>query len=338
MFGTDIGIDLGTANIIVYVRRRGVVVREPSVVAIERESRRILAVGEEARAMIGRTPGNIVAIRPLKDGVIADYDVTQTMLAYFIQRVCGRRPLFKPRVVVCVPSGVTGVEKRAVLEAAGQAGAREVFLVSEPMAAAIGAGLPVGEAAGNLVVDMGGGTIDIAVISLGGEVVSESLRLAGDKLDEAIIRHLKRHHNLIIGERTAEDIKIKIGTAYPDGDHRQMEVCGRDGVTGLPRTIVLTARDTWLAIEEQVRTTIDTIKSVLERTPPELAADIMEKGIVLTGGGALLVGLPQVLREATGIPVHVAEDPLSCVAMGTGRVLESLSVYREKIALATRSS
>ena len=339
MFGmaTDIGIDLGTTNILIYVSGKGIVIREPSVVALERETNRILAVGEEARQMIGRTPGNIVAIRPLKDGVIADYDVTETMLKYFIEKVSPRPRLFRPRVVVCVPSGVTSVEKRAVLEAVMQAGAKRTHLIEEPMAAAIGAGLDIREARGNMVVDIGGGTTDVAIISLSGIVVSESLRMGGDKFDEAIIRYIKKMYNLMIGERTAEDIKIQIGSAYPEGEGKSMEIRGRDLVTGLPRTIKFTSADTFQALSEPITAVIDGIKSVLERTPPELAADIVDKGIVLTGGGSLLHGFTRLLNEETDIPIHLAEDPMSCVALGTGKVLESVEGFRSGLIVGSRS-
>ena len=339
MFGmaTDIGIDLGTTNILIYVSGKGIVIREPSVVALERETNRILAVGEEARQMIGRTPGNIVAIRPLKDGVIADYDVTETMLKYFIEKVSPRPRLFRPQVVVCVPSGVTSVEKRAVLEAVMQAGAKRTHLIEEPMAAAIGAGLDIREARGNMVVDIGGGTTDVAIISLSGIVVSESLRMGGDKFDEAIIRYIKKMYNLMIGERTAEDIKIQIGSAYPEGEGKSMEIRGRDLVTGLPRTIKFTSADTFQALSEPITAVIDGIKSVLERTPPELAADIVDKGIVLTGGGSLLHGFTRLLNEETDIPIHLAEDPMSCVALGTGKVLESVEGFRSGLIVGSRS-
>ena len=337
MFAKDIGIDLGTANVIIYVRGKGVVSREPCVVAIDQETNRVLAVGEEARQMIGRTPGNIVAIRPLKDGVIADYHVTETMLKRYIQRVCGKRPLFKPRVVICVPSGVTSVEKRAVLEAAMQAGAKQVYLISEPMAAAIGAGLQVAEASGNMVVDIGGGTTDIAVISLGGEVISDSIRIAGDKFDDAIVRYVRREYNLIIGERTAEACKIELGCVYNPDPDRTMEIRGRDAVTGLPRTVEINQVQVAAALDESVRAIIQAVRTVLEKTPPELSADIMEKGIVLTGGGALLEGFPQLLSAETGIPAHLADDPMSCVAVGTGKVLESLDRLKESVVVASRA-
>ncbi len=335
--GTDVGVDLGTANILVYLRGKGIVIREPSVVALEKETNRILAVGEEARQMIGRTPGNIIAVRPLKDGVIADYDVTETMLKYFIEKVCPRPRLLRPQVVVCVPSGVTSVEKRAVLEAAMQAGAKRTFLIEEPMAAAIGAGIDISEASGNMVVDIGGGTTDIAIISLGGIVVSESLRIGGDKFDEAIIRYIKKMYNLMIGERTAEDIKIEIGSAYPEGEGKAKEIRGRDLVTGLPRTIKFTSADTFQALSEPITSIIDGIKSVLERTPPELASDIVDKGMVLTGGGSLLHGFTRLLSEETEIPIHLAEDPMSCVALGTGKVLESVEGLRSSLIVGSRS-
>lgn len=336
---TDIGIDLGTASVIIYVKNKGIVIREPSVVALQRDNNKILAVGEEARQMIGRTPGNIVAIRPLRDGVIADYDVTETMLRYFIEKVCPKPRLFRPRIVICVPSGVTSVEKRAVLEAAMQAGAKKTYLVEEPMAAAIGAELDIVEASGNMVVDIGGGTTDVAIISLGGIVVSESLRIGGDKFDDAIIRYIKKMYNMIVGERTAEDIKIQIASAYPDGEEKSMEIRGRDLVTGLPRTIKFTSNDTFQALSEPITAIIDGIKSVLERTPPELASDIVDKGIILTGGGSLLHGFPKLLAEETGIPIHLAQDPLSCVALGTGTILdnENLETVRQNIIIGSRS-
>lgn len=334
---TDIGIDLGTATVLVYVRGKGVLIREPSVVAIEKETNRILAVGEEARRMIGRTPGNIVAVRPLKDGVIADYDVTETMLKHFIEKVCPKPRLFRPQIIVCVPSGVTSVEKRAVLEAAMQAGAKHTYLIEEPMAAAIGAGLNIYEASGNMVVDIGGGTSDIAIISLGGIVVSESLRVGGDKFDEAIIRYIKKMYNLMVGERTAEEIKIEVGSAYPEGEGKSMDIRGRDLVTGLPRTIKFTSADSYQALAEPITAIVDGIKSVLERTPPELASDIVDKGIVMTGGGSLLNGFTKLLSEETGIPIHLAEDPLSCVVLGTGKVLESMDGLKGSLIVGSRS-
>lgn len=337
MFASDIGIDLGTANILVYVRGKGVVIHEPSVVAMEVGTGQLRAIGEEARQMIGRTPGNIRAIRPLSDGVIADYEITEQILRYFMDKAAGRRRLFRPRVVICVPSGVTGVEKRAVLEAAGRAGAKEVYLISEPMAAAIGCGLDIAAPTANMVVDIGGGTTDIAVISLGGEVVSESMRLGGDHFEEAIIRHIKREYNLAIGERTAEDIKINIGSAYPHSDKR-MTVRGRDLVSGLPCTIELSSADIYGAIEEPILAIVENIKKVLEITPPELAADIVNSGMVLTGGGALLDDLVPLLTEATRVPVHLADDPLTCVARGTGQVLDSIDKLKSGVILASNNT
>ncbi len=329
IFSRDMGIDLGTANSLVFVKKKGVVLREPSVVAIERESGQVLAVGEEAKQMIGRTPGNIVAIRPLKDGVIADFDTTQAMIRYFINKALKNRTFFiRPRVVIGVPSGVTPVEERAVREAAIQAGAREVYLIEEPMAAAIGAGLPVHEPTGNMIVDIGGGTTEVAVISLGGIVTSRSIRIAGDEMDEAIIQYIKRNYNLMIGERTAEDIKISIGSAYQPSALDEQEVRGRDLVTGLPKTIRVTAVEVHQALSETVTTILDAIKATLERTPPELASDIMDRGIIMAGGGALLRGLDRLVSEETGMPVSLAEQPLSAVAQGTGKVLDNISVLR----------
>ncbi|MBI3946580.1 MAG: rod shape-determining protein [Armatimonadetes bacterium] len=318
----DLGIDLGTANILVFWKGKGVVLREPSVVAINKTTNRILAVGEEARQMIGRTPGNIVAIRPMSEGVIADYTYTYRMLEYLVTKVCGARRLLKPRVLISVPCSATSVERRAVVEATKQAGAGEAYLIEEPMAAAIGAGLPIGSPSGNMVVDIGGGTTDIAVISLGGIVTAESLRIGGNKMDDVITRHIKRIYNLMIGERTAEEIKIKIGSAYPLESEMRIEVKGRDLVAGLPKTVEVTSDEVRDALAEPVGQIVERVKSVLERTPPELGADIIERGIMLTGGGALLRGLDQLLSRETNIPVHVAEDPLSCVAIGTGRALD----------------
>lgn len=332
MFGLDLGIDLGTSTSLVYVKGRGIVLCEPSVVAISRETNQVLAVGEEARMMLGRTPGNIVAIRPMRDGVIADYTITKAMLKHFIHRACGRRRLFKPQVVVCVPSGATSVERRAVVEAALEAGARRAFPIEEPMAAAIGAGLPIAGPQGNMVVDIGGGTTDIAIISLGGIVISDSVRVGGIRMDEAIMQYIRREHNLLIGERTAEEVKIRIGSAYPLEPEMQMEVKGRDLVTGLPRTITVTSEEIRRALQEPVRAIVDKVKDVLEQTPPELAADIVERGIVLTGGGALLRGIDRLLQEETGIPVHVAEDPISCVAIGAGRALEEIEALKRALA------
>jgi len=330
LFSKDMGIDLGTANSLVYVKGKGIVIREPSVVAIQKDTGQVLAVGEEAKRMIGRTPGNIVAIRPLRDGVIADFDVTQSMIKYFISKALrGRTFLVRPRVVVGVPSGVTAVEERAVREAALQAGAREAYLIEEPMAAAIGAGLPVHEPTGNMIVDIGGGTTEVAVISLGGIVTSRSIRIASDEMDEAIINHVKRAYNLMIGERTAEQIKIQIGTAYPTDTLETDEVRGRDLVSGLPKTVQITSAEIYKALLEPVTSIIDAIKVTLEHTPPELAADIMDRGIVMAGGGSLLRGLDRLVSEETGMPVHLADEPLLAVAYGAGRVLENIDVLRK---------
>ncbi|MHC9543862.1 MAG: rod shape-determining protein [Vulcanimicrobiota bacterium] len=316
------GIDLGTASVLVYVRGRGIVLSEPSVVAIDKNTDKILAVGEQARQMLGRTPANIVAIRPMRDGVIADYEVTEAMLKYFINRVYGRGwRLFRPYVMICVPAEVTSVEKRAVIEAALSAGAKKANLIEEPMAAAIGAGLSVEEPGGNMVVDIGGGTTDVAVISLGGIVVSESLRVAGNKMDEAIVRYIRKNYNLMIGERTAEDLKIQIGSAYPPQEPLSLNIRGRDLINGLPKSISVTSMEVMEAIEEPVSSIVEAVKSVLERTPPELAADIIDRGILLTGGGALLRGMDELLTKSTGMPVKVADDPISCVAIGTGKAV-----------------
>ncbi len=334
MFSRDMGIDLGTANSLVHVKGKGIVLMEPSVVAIQRETKAVLAVGNEAKLMIGRTPGNIIAIRPMKDGVIADFDVTQTMLRHFILRA-HRKTLFKPRVLVAVPSGVTEVERRAVIDATLQAGAREAYLIEEPMAAAIGAGLPVHEPTGNMIVDIGGGTTEVAVISLGGIVTSKSIRIAGDEMDEAITNYVKRSYNLMIGERTAEDIKIQIGSAYPLNDGETMDVKGRDLVTGLPKTITITAEEVRKALSEPVAAIIDAIKVTLEKTPPELAADIMDKGIIMTGGGSLLRGVDKLVADQTGMPVTITDEPLLGVVRGTGKALEELETLR-KILIASK--
>lgn len=325
----ELGVDLGTANLLVYVRGKGIVLREPSVVAINSISKKVKAVGEEARLMLGRTPGHIVAVRPMSDGVIADYTTTQKMLEYIFTKVVKRNRIFKPRVLICVPSQVTSVERRAVIQAAIEAGAREAFTIEEPMAAAIGAGLPISTPGGNMIVDIGGGTTDIAVISLGGIVASESLRVAGNRMDEVIIRFIKSAYSLMIGDRTAEDIKMRIGSAYPLEEEIVLSVKGRDMVAGLPKTIEVTSSEIREALAEPVTQIVEKVKRVLERTPPELAADIIERGVVLTGGGALLRGLDRLLSAATGIPIYVAEDPLSCVAIGTGRALEELGAIRE---------
>ncbi len=323
----DMGIDLGTANTLVYVKGKGIVLREPSVVAINSMNKKVLAVGEEAKKMIGRTPGNIVAIRPMKDGVIADFDVTQMMLKKFISKVIGKSAFASPRIIVCYPSGVTEVEKRAIDEAAKQAGAREVVLMEEPMAAAIGAGLPVDEPTGSMIVDIGGGTTEVAIISLDGIVTSKSLRIAGDELDQAIISYIKNEYNLMIGERTAENIKMELGSAFKLEEEKDMDIKGRDLISGLPKTITVTMEQIREALKEPVSAIIDAIKTTLEKTPPELAADIMEKGIMLAGGGALLKGLDKLINHETHMPVHIAESPLDCVALGAGKALE----YFDKI-------
>jgi len=325
MFGVmsnDIGIDLGTASILVYIKGKGVVLKEPSVVAIDRDADKIMAIGEDARLMIGRTPGNKVAVRPLRQGVISDYTMTEKMLKYFINKAVGKRTLRKPRIAVCIPSGATEVEKRAVKTATEQAGAREVTIIEEPVAAAIGAGIDISKACGNMIVDIGGGTADIAVISLGGTVVSTSIKVAGDDFDEALVRHMRKKHNLLIGERTAEEIKINIGAAYKRPELLTMEVRGRNLVTGLPKTIVVTSDETLEALLETSMQIVDAVHSVLERTPPELAADIYDRGIVLTGGGALLSGLDLLIEEKTGINTMIADDPLTAVAIGTGKYIE----------------
>lgn len=329
MFSRDIGIDLGTANTLVHLKGKGIVVREPSVVAINKKTNDILAVGDAAKEMIGRTPGNIVAIRPMKDGVIADFDVTQAMLKYFIKKAFSKGGFGKPRVVICVPSGVTEVEKRAVEEASLAAGAKEAYLIEEPMAAAIGANLPVEEPSGSMVVDIGGGTSEVAVISLGGIVTSKSLRIAGDELDEAIVHYVKKEYNLMIGERTAEEIKMTIGAAYPRPKEEKMEIRGRDLISGLPKNIIITSTEVADALKEPINAIVDSIKYTLEKTPPELAADIMDRGIMLTGGGALLSGLDKLIMDETGMPVNIAENPLDCVAMGSGKVLEEIETLKK---------
>ena len=332
----DMGIDLGTANTLVHVKGKGIVLREPSVVAIKSENGEVLAVGEDAKRMIGRTPGSIVAIRPMKDGVIADFDVTQAMLKYFIRKAMNTKSFVRPRVVVGVPSGVTEVEKRAVVDAAQQAGAREAYLIEEPMAAAIGAGLPVEEATGSMVVDIGGGTTEIAVISLGGIVTSRSIRIGGDEMDSSIVQYIKRMYNLMIGERTAEDIKIRIGSAIvtPDAD-ATMDIRGRDLVSGLPKTLTIKASEIREALGEPIFKIIDAVKGTLEKTPPELAADVMDHGIMMTGGGALLMNLDKLLSHETGMPVLVAEDALSCVGEGTGRSLENIELLK-RVVMTTK--
>ena len=328
MFGGDIGIDLGTASVLVYVKGKGVVLKEPSVVAFDRDTNKIKAIGEEARLMLGRTPGNIVAVRPLRQGVISNYTVTEKMLKYFIQKAIGKSR-FRGVVSVCVPSGVTEVEKKAVEDATYQAGAREVSIIEEPIAAAIGAGIDISKPCGNMIVDIGGGTSDIAVISLGGTVVSASIKVAGDDFDEAIVRYMRKKHNLLIGERTAEDMKIKIGSCYPRVEADYMDVRGRNLVTGLPKTVRVSSEETEEALKEITAQIVETIHSVLEKTPPELAADIADRGIVLTGGGSLLRGLEELISSKTGINTMTAEDPMTAVAVGTGKYVEFLAGYRE---------
>jgi len=333
MFSNDLAIDLGTANTLIYVKGRGIVCCEPSVVAVQREhgsnGTRVLAVGYEAKRMLGRTPGNIVAIRPMKDGVIADFDITEEMLRYFIRKVHNRSTLLRPRIIICVPSGITQVEKRAVKESAESAGAREVYLIEEPMAAAIGAGLPITEPSGNMIVDIGGGTTEVAVISLSGIVYSKSVRVGGDKMDEALVQYIKRKYNLLIGERTAEQIKIEIGTAYPEENAKTLEIKGRDLVAGVPKTLSISDAEVHEALSECINAILETIKIALERTPPELAADIVDKGIVLAGGGALLRNLDVLSREETGLPVTIADDPLSAVVLGSGMALDEIDLLRE---------
>lgn len=324
MFSKDIGIDLGTANTLVYLRGKGIIMREPSVVAVDTKNDEVRSVGHEAKAVIGRTPGSIVAVRPLKDGVIADFDITANMLSRFIKKVCGNSMFFRPRVVICIPSGVTEVERRAVKEASLKAGARQVRVIEEPMAAAIGAGLPISEPSGSMVVDIGGGTSEVAVISLGDIVTSMSVRMAGDKFDEAIVIYVKKKYNLLIGERTAEEIKIKLGSAFPTEEtiNAFVEIKGRNLVDGLPKNVTIHADEVREALADSVMIVVDAIKDTLEKTPPELAADIIDRGIMLTGGGALLRGLDKLVSQETGIPVHVAERPLDCVVEGTGKSLE----------------
>jgi len=331
-FSNDLAIDLGTANTLVYVKGKGIVLSEPSVVAVHRDSRgvqKVLAVGTEAKRMLGRTPGNIVAIRPMREGVIADFEITEAMLRHFIRRVHNRRTLVRPRIIISIPSGITQVERRAVKETAESAGAREVYLMEEPMAAAIGAGLPIKEPISSMVVDIGGGTTEVAVISLSGIVYSRSVRVAGDKMDDAIVQHMKRKYSLLIGERTGEMIKTTIGCAYPDGDIRTVEVKGRDLISGIPKTIEIDSEEVRDAITEPISIILDTIKEALEQCPPELAADIVDRGIVLTGGGALLRNLDLLLREETGLPISVADDPLSTVARGAGMALDEMDLLKE---------
>lgn len=336
LFSNDIGIDLGTATTLVYVKGEGVVLCEPSVVAVERGTTHVLAVGEEAKRMLGRTPGNIVAIRPMRDGVITDFEITEAMLRYFIRSVRHKRFQIRPRIVIAIPSGITEVERRAVKESAERAGAREVYLIEEPIAAAIGVGLPIDEPVGNMIIDIGGGTTEIAVISLAGIVFSKSIRIGGDEMNEAVIEYLKKTYNLMIGERTAEEIKIKIGSAYPLEEEMSTEVRGRDLVAGLPKAVTITSEEIREALQEPLRAILEITKISLERTPPELAADLIEHGIVMAGGGSLLRGLDKLISEETGLPVHIADDPLTAVANGTGKVLNEIH-YLRKVTVPIKS-
>jgi rod shape-determining protein MreB len=332
LFSNDLAIDLGTANTLVYLKGKGIVFREPSVVAVQRNSRgeqNVVAVGQAAKNMLGKTPGSIMAIRPMKDGVIADFEITEEMLRYFIVRAHNRKTFVRPRVIIGVPSGITPVEKRAVRESAESAGTREIYLIEEPMAAAIGADLPIKDATGNMIVDIGGGTTEVAVISLSGTVTSQSIRVAGDKMDEALVQYIKRKYSLLIGDRTAEVIKMTIGTAYPDENSESMEVKGRDMVTGIPKTLEITAEEVREALVEPINTIVETVRITLEKTPPELAADIVDKGIILVGGGALLKNLDVLLREVTSVPITIADDPLSAVVMGAGRVLDDIELLKD---------
>jgi len=329
MFSNDLAIDLGTANTLVYAKNKGIVVREPSIVAVNKINNNVEAVGNEAKAMLGRTPGNIVAIRPMKDGVIADFEVTEKMIKYFIEKAHGRRFLVKPRIVISVPSEITQVEKRAVKDSALRAGATEVYLIEQAMAAAIGAGLPITDPTGNMIVDIGGGTTDVAVISLAGIVYSRSVRVAGNEMDDAIIQYIKRKYNLLIGERTAEQVKMEIGSAFPLDEEMTMEIKGRDLVEGVPKTLVVSDEEIREALSETVATIVEAVRVALERTPPELSADIMDKGIIIAGGGSMLKNLDKRLREETGLPVTLAEDPLACVALGTGQMLTDFNLLRK---------
>ena len=337
-FSRDLGIDLGTATTLVFARGEGIILCEPSVVAIDKDSNKALAIGNEAKGMLGRTPANIVAVRPMRDGVIADFEITEMMLRHFIHKGHNRSAFVRPRIVVGVPSGITGVEKRAVLDAAMHAGAREAYLVEEPMAAAIGANLPVSEAQGSMIVDIGGGTTEVAVLALGGIVVSKSIRVAGDEMDEAIVSHCRKNYNLLIGERTAEQIKIDIGSAYPLSEERTIEVRGRDLVTGLPKILTLTSSEIRDALSDPVATVVDAVRMTLEKTPPELASDIMDRGIVMAGGGSLLRGLDKHLAQETDMSVYVVDDPISCVAYGTGKILEEIDTLKKVLIMPKRSN
>jgi rod shape-determining protein MreB len=336
LFSNDIGIDLGTATTLVYVKGEGVVLCEPSVVAIEKDTNRVVAVGEDAKKMLGRTPGNITAIRPMKDGVISDFEITEAMLKHFIRKVHKRRVFVRPAMVIAIPSGITAVEKRAVRDSAERAGARHVDLIEEPKAAAVGVGLPVEEAAGNMIIDVGGGTTEFAVISLGGLVYAKSIRIAGDEMDDAIIEYLRKTYNLMIGERTAEEIKIRIGSAYPLEEELNMDVRGRDLISGLPKTIAITSVETREALHDPVQAIVDASKSTLEQTPPELAADLIDRGIVMAGGGSLLRGLDKRIAEETGLPVHIADDPLTAVVLGTGATLSMPARFRRRLTVPTK--
>lgn len=336
--GQDIAIDLGTANVLIYIKGKGIVLREPSVVTIDKDTNKILAVGEQARRMMGRTPGNIISVRPLREGVISDYDITEKMLKYFISKVTGTgfSKLFKPRIMVCVPSGVTEVERKAVIDAAMQAGAKKVYLIEEPIAAAIGAGIDISKACGSMVIDVGGGTTDIAVISMGGTVASTSIKVAGDKFDEAIVRYMRKKHNIMIGERSAEELKMNIGTVYPRVQEVTMDVRGRNLISGLPKTLTVTSTDMLEALDEPVSEIIEAVHSILEKTPPELSSDIGDRGIVMTGGGSLLYGLDKLVQEKTGIHVIVADDAISCVALGTGKALENIWMLEQNAMAENR--
>lgn len=334
--GKDLGIDLGTANTLVYVKGKGIIIREPSVIAVNKDTKEVLAVGDEAKLMLGKTPGNIIAIRPMKDGVIADYTYTQHMLKYFIQKACGHKSFFKPKIIVCVPSCITEVERRAIEDSVINAGAKEAYLIEEPMAASMGAGLTVEDPIGTMIVDIGGGTSEVAVISLGGIVTSVSLKIAGDYFDNAIVQYVKRTQNIMIGDRTAEQIKIQIGSAYPMSEEKAMEINGRHLVTGLPKKIVITSEQIREALSDSVMMIVDCIKNTLERTPPELAADIMERGIMITGGGAMLSGINTLITAETGIITHIAENPLDCVTLGTAHVLDQINSLRKVLSTSKR--